>query len=203
MALRKATPARWHHEDDEQPRFPPPPGDRDPVFRSRPVRSAAAPLRIGQAASVRCSLSTTASPPRSARLPVPVASPTDRTIRPRRSALYRPRAAFSAWVAQMTSVATERDPATVRARAQSRRSVWPFFQGRCERCLLRWDDLHLEGLGGRKDQRPWFHARGRCMWAVWKHQQRTGSGAVNSTWTGTCRMIEFLKSGRSTVRSCP
>jgi hypothetical protein len=115
VALRKATLARRHHEGDEQPSFPPLPGDRYPSSGHALSDPPPAPLRIGQAAPVRCSPSTTAGPPRSARLPVPVASPTDRTIRPHRRAHYRPRAAFSAWAAQITSVATERDPAMVRA----------------------------------------------------------------------------------------
>jgi len=122
VALRKATPARSHHEGDEQPRLPPLPGDSYPssghALSDPPGTVAHRPGSLSEVLT-----STTAGPTSQRSAFRPVASPTDRTIRPHRRALYRPRAAFSAWAAQMTSVATERDPAMVRARAQSRRSA--------------------------------------------------------------------------------
>src|SRR5690348_1017578 len=147
VALRKATPARWHHEGDEQPRFPPLPRTvtRLPVTPGQilpPHRCG-----TGQAIPVRCSPGTAAgpTPQRSASRPGgqshrPHHPPTPQGTLPTDGGP-------SALAAQMTSVATERDPAMMRARARSRRYLES--ESGCLRCKRRGCFVCIFLCGGR------------------------------------------------------
>ena len=91
----------------------------------------------GQAASARCSLSTTAEPTPQR----PASRPGSQSHRPHNPpTLQRTLPAeggLSAWAAQMTSVATERDRAMVRARARSRRYERRFWSAAMQLALHR------------------------------------------------------------------